>query len=74
MIPPVLPTLEELQPWLAKLERHEGSIVLICLESFATRTDCRCAVGWFDEAEKKALRVALLKARRSVKPRPRRRL
>ena len=63
MIPPVIPSLADLEPWLAKLTRHEGSVVLIALESFSTRTDCRCTWGWFDAQEKKALRAALLKAR-----------
>ena len=63
MIPPVLPSGPELQPWLAKLETNEGSIVLIALESFRTRSDCRCTIGWFDATEKVALRKALLKAK-----------
>ena len=53
MIPPRLPTLDDLQPWLEKLEANEGSIVLICLESFRTRCDCGCTVGWFSAGGRK---------------------
>ena len=63
MISPVIPSGHDLKPWLAKLESNEGSLVLIALESFRTRSDCRCTVGWFDATEKIALRKALLKAK-----------
>lgn len=63
MILPQLPSAGDLRPWLDRLEANEGRIVLIALESFRTRNDCRCTVGWFSSEEKKALKTALLKAR-----------
>jgi len=67
VILPVLPSASELRPWLAKLETHEGSIVIICLESFQTRTDCRVSIGWFDAEEKVVMRNALLRCKRKRK-------
>jgi hypothetical protein len=64
MTSPLVPDLEALKPWLDRLEANEGSVVLIALESFQTRNDCRCTVGWFNADEKKALRSALIKCRK----------
>jgi hypothetical protein len=64
MTSPLVPDLEALKPWLDRLEANEGSVVLIALESFQTRNDCRCTIGWFNADEKKALRSALIKCRK----------
>ena len=53
MIPPKLPTIADLREQLKKLEANPGSIVLIALESFETRNDCRVTTSWLSAEERK---------------------
>ena len=64
MIPPTLPSLEELEPFLKKLAAQPGSIVLVAFESFKDRNDCRVSYAWLSAAERKVLRKALERARK----------
>ena len=64
MIPPRLPTLEELGALLEKLSTHPGSIMVICCESFRTRNDCRVTAAWLSESERKVVRSALERVRK----------
>lgn len=64
VIPPTLPSLEELEPLLQKLAAQPGSIVLVAFESFQDRNDCRVSYAWLSAAERKVLRMALERARK----------
>lgn len=64
MIPPKLPSAEELKPQLERLERTPGSVVLIALELPTSQNFCRVGVGFFDAAERNALHVALARCRK----------
>ena len=57
------PTLDQLQPALAKPEAAPRSIVLIALEAFKSRSDCRVTVGFFTAAERRILKCALERCR-----------
>lgn len=60
MIPPILPTHDDLAPFLAKLEQHEGSVVLIAIEwPRETQNFPRVGTAWFDADARKRLRRAL---------------
>jgi hypothetical protein len=64
MLDPILPGLEQLKPWLSRLDANAGSVVLIALESFETRNDCRVTIGWLSKEERKSLKAGLERARR----------
>lgn len=64
MIPPTLPSLEELEPLLQKLALQPGSIVLVAFESFQDRNDCRVSYAWLSAAERRVLRTALERERK----------
>jgi hypothetical protein len=60
MIPPILPTTAELQPFLAKLEASSGSVVLIAItwnrdgENYA-----KAEVGFFNADARARLKRAI---------------
>jgi hypothetical protein len=64
MIPPTLPTTEELKPHLDRLERTPGSVLLIALELPESQNFARVGIGFFDDAERKALHAALTRCRK----------
>jgi hypothetical protein len=63
MIPPKLPAIADLREQLKKLESNPASIVLIALESFETRNECRVTTSWLSAEERKVLRNGLAKCR-----------
>jgi hypothetical protein len=75
VIEPKIPTVAELKPWLSRLDANPGSVVLIALESFDTRNDCRVTIGWLSKEERQSLKAGLERARRrrQVRKKPPRR-
>lgn len=64
MIPPVLPTSVELQPYLDRLSKNSGGIILVAIEAPETQNFHRVTIGVFDAGERKSLRAALSRAKK----------
>jgi ATP-dependent DNA ligase len=66
MIAPTLPTHDELRQNLARLESQPGSVILIAVEyPRETQNFCRVSTGFFDADERKALRAALTRCKKT---------
>ena len=59
-----LPTPQELQPWIEKLEAAPGSVVLIAVEQPEVCNFARCTCAWLSREERQAIRRALEVCRR----------
>ncbi len=66
MIPPTLAlSRSSFGPALEKLEANPGSVILIAVESAEAHCNfCRVTWAWLSREERKALRAALLKAKK----------
>jgi hypothetical protein len=64
MIHPKLPGPIELGPYLEKLDRHPGSLVLVAIEIPEVCNFTRTTWAWLSREERKALRRALEGARK----------
>jgi hypothetical protein len=59
LIPPDLPNLERLAPWLAKLNESPGSCVVITIEHVRNQNYPHVGMGWLSSEERKRVRRAL---------------
>ena len=65
VISPRLTDPAELQPALEKLEAYPGSVVLLAIEKGEPVCNfCRCTWAWLSSTERKALKAALIRARK----------
>ena len=64
MTPPKLPGPSELAPYLQKLEAHPGSIILVAIEVPEVCSFARTTCAWLSREERKALKLALERARK----------
>ena len=58
-----LPTAEDLQPQLDRLEANPGSVILVAIEQPEVCNFARCTVAWLSREERKTLKIALENAR-----------
>jgi len=70
MIPPRIPSTEDLQPLLDKLEANPGSMILLAIEwPRQSQNFAQVGTGWFDSDARARLRRALFaEKRREAKP------
>ena len=59
LIPPKIPTPEQLAPWLAKLNQNPGACVVITIEHVRNQNYPHVGVGWLSSEERKRVRRAL---------------
>ena len=61
-----LPNVADLQSHLDRLEANPGSVILLAIEMAEPRCNfTRCTCAWLSKAERKALRLALERARKT---------
>ena len=59
MLNPQLPTLERLQPWIAKLRQRPGSVVVITIEHCLDTNVPAVRFGWLSPDERLRVRKAI---------------
>ena len=59
LIPPEIPNLEQLAPWLAKLNENPGSCVVITIEHLRNQNFPHVGRAWLSSEERKRVRRAL---------------
>ena len=59
MIPPELPSVERLAPWLRKLNENPGSCLVITIEHLRYQNFPAVRWGWLSPEERKRVRRAL---------------
>ena len=58
-----LPTAEDFQPQLDRLEANPGSVILVAIEQPEVCNFAHCTVAWLSREERKTLKIALENAR-----------
>ena len=68
MIPPILPTVEDLRPQLDRLEANPDSVILLPIEQPEVCNFGRVTWAWLSKAERQTLKAALERARKKSGP------